>query len=90
MPESETLLGKLLNSFLREEDLDEPRKQKIDGSKMPEYDFVRRYLGPAGLYVQPEQQGWFLMGALLNKESPLDVERVADESASDIDPIQTD
>ena len=90
MPESETLLGKLLNSFLGEEESDGPRKQKIDGSKMPEYDFIRRYLGPAGLYVQPEQQGWFLMGALLNKEPPLDVERVADESASDIDPIQTD
>ena len=68
MPESETMFGKALNSLLGPEDEDVLREQEIDGSQMPEYQVVRRYLGPAGLFLQTEKNGWFITGCLLNKE----------------------
>ncbi len=46
-----------------------PRAQKIDGSQLPEYQVVRRYLGPAGLQVTSEPDGWFFKGFTLNKRA---------------------
>jgi hypothetical protein len=43
------------------------RKQEIEGSKMPDYEIVRRYLGPSGAFGTTEQDGWFLKGMMLNK-----------------------
>jgi hypothetical protein len=44
------------------------RKQEIDGKSMPDYEFVRRFLGPAGMQVVTEDpDGWFLKGVLLTK-----------------------
>ena len=68
MPEAKTLLGKLLNQLLGPDEKGILREQQIDGSKMPEFDAVRRYLGPAGMYVQSEEDGWFMAGCLLSKE----------------------
>jgi hypothetical protein len=68
MPESETLFGRLLNTFLGPGKKGVPRKQEIEGSKMPEFDYVRRYLGPAGLYATSEENGWFIKGFLLPKQ----------------------
>jgi hypothetical protein len=67
MPESETLLARLLNAGLGTGKRHEPREQKIDGSKLPEYDVVRRYLGPAGTVVGSLPDGWFIKGAMLTK-----------------------
>lgn len=70
MPESETLLGKVLNrSLTSPEDAKSGtlRKQQIDGSKMPDYQMVRRYLGPGGAYVRTQEDGWYLEGCLLKK-----------------------
>ncbi len=69
MPESKTVLGKLLNRVLGPDEKGILREQEIDGTKMPEYDAVRRYLGPAGLYVRSEDDGWFVVGCLLSKEA---------------------
>lgn len=70
MPESETLLGRLLNRLLSPAD-DEGeeilREQKIDGRKLPEFEMVRRYFGPAGTIVRSEEDGWFVTGATLTK-----------------------
>ena len=46
------------------------RQQQIDDSKMPPYDAVRRYLGPAGAYVKSEANGWVVVGCVLTKEAP--------------------
>jgi len=73
MPESETLLGRILNRMLTPpEDEDEGvlRKQKIDGRELPSFEMVRRYFGPAGLIVRSEDDGWFIAGATLNKQAP--------------------
>jgi hypothetical protein len=68
MPESETMLARLLNGLFGEGKKGQVRAQKIDGSKLPEYQIVRRYLGPAGLQTTTEPNGWFLKGFTLSKE----------------------
>ena len=73
MPESESLLGKFLNEVLttdveKEEGI--RRRQKIDGSLLPDFEMVRRYLGPAGRVLRSDPDGWLLTGAILNKEAP--------------------
>ena len=67
MPESEMLLGRLLNTLLGPGTKGVRRKQEIEGSKMPEFDYVRRHLSPAGAVVISEQDGWFIKGFMLGK-----------------------
>jgi hypothetical protein len=69
MPEAESMFGKLLNAMLGEGKEGVLRTQRIDGSKLPEYDLVRRYFGPAGITVTTEDEGWFVTGFTLNKEA---------------------
>jgi hypothetical protein len=67
MPESESLMSRLLNGMFGDKKKGAPRRQKIDGRELPEYKIVRQYLGPAGLQVTSEPQGWFLKGFTLAK-----------------------
>jgi hypothetical protein len=69
MPESETMLAKLLRGLFGEGKKGQVRKQKIDGSQLPEYQIVRRYLGPAGFQATTEPNGWYMKGFTLSKES---------------------
>ena len=69
MPQSETILGKLLNIFLSEKE-GEVRQQRIDGHNLPEYDVARRYFGPAGVFVTSEKDGWWVTGFMLTKDAP--------------------
>ncbi len=80
MPQSETLFGKFINWYFEEAD-ENPREQFIDGSKMPDFQIVRRYLGPTGLYLQTEENGWLIVGSLLSKESLPATSQVAEENA---------
>ncbi len=71
MPQSETVLGRLLNGMFGEGKgkKDKVRKQKIDGKEMPDFDVVRRHLGPAGTVAISEgDDSWFIKGFLLKKE----------------------
>jgi hypothetical protein len=68
MPMSETLFGRLLNTMFGAEEEGGIRRQRIDGSQLPDYDVARRHLGPAGLVVTTEQDGWFFKGFTLSKE----------------------
>jgi hypothetical protein len=68
LPESETMLARLLNALLGPVEEGTVRKQEIDGSKLPEFPLVQKYLGPAGLFVQSEENGWWIVGCLLRKE----------------------
>ncbi len=67
MPESETMLGRILNTVSGAGRKGVLRKQQIDGTKMPDYELVRRSLGPAGLQAVTEEQGWFIKGFLMKK-----------------------
>lgn len=73
MPEAQTMLAKFLNNMLtteveREEGI--IRKQRIDGSRLPNFEAVRRYLGPAGRSLRSEPDGWIFTAAVLHKEAP--------------------
>ena len=68
MPESETMLARLLNVLFGEGQEGPGPPQKIDGSQLPDYQVVRRYLGPAGLQATSEPNGWYLKGFTLSKE----------------------
>ncbi len=68
MPQSESLLGRLLNSVFGTGKKGVVRRQRIDGQKLPDYDVVRRHLGPNGMAVTSEPNGWFLKGFLLKRE----------------------
>ncbi len=69
MPVSETMMGRLLNAMFGEGKKGEVRRQKIDGSELPDFGVVRRYLGPATMTVTSESTGWFLKGFTLSKEA---------------------
>jgi hypothetical protein len=80
MPESESMMGKMLNSLLGEGKEGVLRQQRIDGSKLPDYDMVRRYLGPAGLSMTTEPTGWLLTGFTLLKEVPSETPAQAEQT----------
>jgi hypothetical protein len=67
MPESESMLAKLLNGVFGEAKKGVARTQRIDGSQLPDYEVVRKYLGPAGMQITSEPQGWYLKGFTLTK-----------------------
>lgn len=67
MPQSETLFGRVLNRMFGTGKKGEVRKQQIDGSKLPDYQLVARYLGPAGMFAYSEADGWFAVGFTLKK-----------------------
>ncbi|MHB0955735.1 MAG: hypothetical protein ACYC0X_05080 [Pirellulaceae bacterium] len=68
MPEAKTVVGKVLNQLLGPDEKGILREQQIDGTKMPEFDAVRRYLGPAGVNIRSEDDGWYVSGCLLSKD----------------------
>jgi hypothetical protein len=73
MPESETLLGRLLNRLLTPPEAEEEgvlRKQKIDGRQLPPFEMVRRYFSPGGTVVRSLDDGWLVVGATLTKRLP--------------------
>jgi hypothetical protein len=65
LPESETMLARLLNTVFGAPEAGEYRKPELDGSQLPEFGFVRRYLGPAGVFGVSEENGWFIKGFAL-------------------------
>jgi hypothetical protein len=67
LPESESMFARILNMWLSEDE-DVVRKPEIDGSKLPSFDLVKKYLGPGGIFVTSEDEGWYLVGTLLKKE----------------------
>jgi hypothetical protein len=68
MPESETMLGRALNTVFGAGKKGVLREQEVDGSELPEFEVVRRHLGTAGGFGLSEENGWFLKGFMLSKE----------------------
>ena len=44
-----------------------PQNNRSTAVDLPDYDIVRRYLGPAGMQITAEPNGWFLKGFTLTK-----------------------
>ncbi|MEX1042668.1 MAG: hypothetical protein WDZ51_18685 [Pirellulaceae bacterium] len=69
MPEAESLLGRMLTELWTEgEEGAARRDQEIDASKLPPFEAIEEYLGPAGLYSRSEEDGWLIVGGTLAKE----------------------
>jgi len=68
MPKAETILGRTLNQAFAPIKKGELRKQEINGKKLPEWEKVAGYFGPAGTYVQSEGEGWLIKGCLLDHQ----------------------
>ena len=69
LPQGETILARVLNNMMGSGKRDDVRKQEIDGTKLPAFEDVQKYFGPAGAYLHTEEQGWVLVGCLLKKEA---------------------
>ncbi len=69
LPEAETMFARMLNAVMSPEEEGEVRKQQIDGSKLPEFESVQKYLGPAGFFIKSEDDGWLVTGCLLKRGS---------------------
>ena len=67
MPQSESLLGRTLNSLAAPGKKGAPRQQRIDGSKLPDFDVVGKALGPSTAAMTSEENGWFIKGVLMTK-----------------------
>jgi hypothetical protein len=65
MPKSKSILGQILNGLLGDGKPGSVREQRIDGSTLPEFDKVRRYLGTAVLGMESRPDGWYFAGLAL-------------------------
>lgn len=73
MPESKSMVGKLLNNLLTTDEdrkAGTPRKQRVDGANLPDFESVRRYFGPHARAVRADADGWFITEAVMNTEAP--------------------
>ncbi len=71
LPQSQAIIAKALNAFAVPADgsAEPVRAQAIDGSKLPEFDKIRKHFGPAGFYGVSEENGFFIKGFLLEKKA---------------------
>jgi hypothetical protein len=68
MPQSESLLGRALNSLAAGgKPITAPRQQRIDGTRLPAFDVVGKALGPSTAAMTSEKDGWFIKGVLMTK-----------------------
>jgi hypothetical protein len=70
LPESETILAQIIRSAQEEQADGAVRKAELDGSKLPDYQVARRYLGTGGTYASTEEDGWIVVGFLFRKDNP--------------------
>ncbi|HLA84819.1 MAG TPA: hypothetical protein VJL29_08495, partial [Thermoguttaceae bacterium] len=67
MPEAETMFARMLNAAMGPAKRGKVRKQQIEGKEMPDFQVVRRALGPGGTFGKTEKDGWFVVGFVLEK-----------------------
>ncbi len=95
MPEADTLLGTVLNRMLGPEDSDELREQQIRGDELPPFESIRQHFGPAGLFIQNQDDGWLICGIVLAQEreeaeeAPVE-EEPAEEDPADEEPVDAE
>jgi hypothetical protein len=69
-PQAESLLGSLvtrMQGFDPDDPKSKERKQEIDGKNLPGFDFAKAFLGPSGVFIQTEDEGWLVSGVVLTK-----------------------
>lgn len=79
--EDRSLIGRVLREYLGD---DRRKKVKLDGSKLPEFELVRKHFGASGWRMRHEPQfGWFGKAVLL---PPGQIPAVADQQRTARDP----
>ena len=77
LQESESMLASLLEHLLQNKSEIQQKKPAVDGSKLPPFETISKYLHPSGVSVKKTDKGWSF-GALLLSQS----DRVRDQPAS--------
>ncbi|MFM8284370.1 MAG: hypothetical protein ACKOCW_12520 [Planctomycetaceae bacterium] len=65
MPKSKSVMGQLLNGLLGDGKEGTTRKQRIDGSTLPEFETIQRYFGTVGTGMEAVDNGWYIAGVAL-------------------------
>lgn len=68
MPKSKSLIGQAINMILDDGDEKTVREQKIDGSSLPDFEEIRKYLGTVGSGMRSVDDGWYITGFSLPRE----------------------
>ncbi|MFT5302485.1 MAG: hypothetical protein ACI814_003301 [Mariniblastus sp.] len=97
MANSQTVLARMINQVFAKHaeemaaaegktlDEDAVRKQKLDGSKLPK-DYAQKiapFLGPMGMVMENEKDGWRITGCVLKKKGITEVVQKTDDEPSD-------
>jgi hypothetical protein len=70
-PQAKTTLANGINRILNgNKDRTEIRKPEIDGTKLPDFEGVRKYFGIGGGLVVTEDDGWYLISFTTDKSAP--------------------
>lgn len=68
LPQTESMFARMLNMILNPDPEAGDRKNEIDGSKLPPYETMVKYLGPTGAFAQSEEEGWWVVGTLQKRD----------------------
>jgi len=102
-PENKSLAGRLANALLAARDNPgaglggkkpkEPRKPRVDGTTLPEFEKIRHYFGTAGMTMQTVPEGWMFVGASLWEGDGTDSAPAAEADVSEpaaAEPVATE
>ncbi|MCE9607467.1 MAG: hypothetical protein K8U03_21480 [Planctomycetia bacterium] len=67
MAGSQTLLGRLFDLVWREAEKEGRTIKALDGSKLPPFEKIQKYLSPTGMIISNSEDGLFLLGFTLEK-----------------------
>lgn len=74
---AQTGIGRIISLSLSEEDKAKLREKKIDGSKLPPFEQIKKYLAPLGLLVRTTPTGWSITGLTYEKAIQAGVQAAA-------------
>jgi hypothetical protein len=90
LPQAKTMVARILNATLGGTE-EKPREVQVDGSRMPPFEAVKKYFGPAGLYMTSEENGWYMTGFTLRNDPGVVAEARTEgvETASPSEPAKS-
>lgn len=65
LKESDSVMAALVRRVFKSSDHDDDEEIQIDGSKLPDFNVLKRHLQPSGWILKTEPDGWFLRGMML-------------------------
>jgi hypothetical protein len=70
LKEGRTILGRVLDAVLRDQETGAPVELKINGAKLPPFAAVQKHFSPFGMLVSTVPDGMFLVGFTYEKSPP--------------------